>query len=86
MAKKMLKKSNKIMLLKVLFWAMLLLVLGTVVIPFTPLAANAPALWVDIHGFFVDVRANTVDYATFFGLAIAIIFVLVYLFKKYIIK
>lgn len=86
MAKKVSKKSNKLMLLKIAFWALMALVLGTVVIPFTPLAANAPALWVDIHTFFVDVRANIVDYATFFGIAIAISFVLVYLFKKYIIK
>lgn len=85
MAKKI-KKSTSTMLLKWMFYLMVLLILGVLVIPFTPVPSGSPALWVDVHGFFVDVRTNLKEYATVFGLGLGTIGVLVFLFKKYIIK
>lgn len=86
MAKKRIKKSTQNMLLRLFFYLMVLLILGVVVIPFTPVASTAPALWVDTHAFFVDVRTNIAEYAAFFGISLGVLAVLVYLFKKYIIK
>lgn len=86
MAKKGLKKSDYSTLVKLLFWILFLLIIGVVVVPFTPLFAGAPAWWVTTHGFFVDVRTNIVEYASFLGLMLGLLGVAVFLFKKYIIK
>lgn len=84
--KKGLKASNYALLMKVLFWLLLLLIVGVVTVPFTPLVAGAPAWWVTTHGFFVDVRTNIVTYAAFFALMLGALFVGIYYFKKYISK
>lgn len=86
MAKKGLKKSDYSTLVKLLFWILFLLIVGVVVVPFTPLVAGAPAWWVTTHGLFVDVRTNIVAYASFLAIMLGLLAVAVYLFKKYIIK
>lgn len=86
MAKKGLNKSDYSTLVKLLFWILFLMIIGVVVVPFTPLLAGAPTWWVTTHGFFVDVRENIVAYASFLAIMLGLLGVAVFLFKKYIIK
>lgn len=82
MAKKLIKKSTQRGLFKAVAFGTAAVVVAAVIIPATKLSAKAPKLWVDIHGFFTDVKTSVVEDAPFIALAIAIVFGVMYFYRK----
>ncbi|MDY0209853.1 MAG: hypothetical protein RBQ91_00405 [Acholeplasma sp.] len=80
--KRVLKKSTKKSIWKVVFLVVVVAALMLAIVPFTTLSATAPSWWKEIHNFFTDVRTNILDYASFLAIVLGLIFGSYFVYNK----